>query len=122
MIGQVARFGLVGAGATFVHMVVASSAILFGISPLAANFIAFVFAFSFSFTGHFVYTFHGQPKSPWRALLRFLIVAVSGFLLNQCALFAILQTAGFGAFTSVLVSTSTVATFLFFVSRSRVFV
>ena len=121
MIGQVTRFGLVGAGATFVHMVVASSAILLGIAPLAANFIAFIFAFCFSFTGHFVYTFHGQSKSPWRAFLRFLIVAASGFLLNQCALFVMLQTAGFGAFTCVVVSTSIAAAFMFFVSRSRVF-
>lgn len=89
LFNQVAKFASVGLVATGVHTLV--YALLGGlqqITPMAANFLAFLVAFVFSYVGHFKFTFAEEMdgRSMQRAFgvqLRFFIVALIGLALNS---------------------------------------
>lgn len=83
---EIARFGIVGLSATFVHLGVAYLlAHNFDISLLLINLIAFCTAFLVSFYGHYHWTFQGQG-SKRESFPKFLIIAVSGFLASTALL------------------------------------
>ncbi|GAB2795123.1 GtrA family protein [Halomonas shantousis] len=78
--GKLVRFGIVGGGATLVHLVVAWTLLYFAPhwSPLIVNFIAFLVAFSFSYLGHRHFTFNSEGS-----VAKFFVVAFAGFALNN---------------------------------------
>lgn len=87
----VVRFGLTGVGATLVHITVVWLLITQGeLPPMLANFLAFCSAFVVSFCGNYFWTF-STAKDPWRALRRFFLIAVFGFLLNSALLLLIIS-------------------------------
>ena len=95
LIRQLSKFASVGVIATGVH------ALVYGVVgsllvPMLANLIAFLVAFLFSYIGHFLWTFRAQTEgqSVYKAFafqLRFLIVALSGLLLNSLAVWVVTE-------------------------------
>ena len=57
---QLLRFGLVGALATLVHMLIGATLIHSGWPALGANPVSFVIAFVVSFMGHYGFSFSDQ--------------------------------------------------------------
>lgn len=98
---EIARFGLVGVGATLVHMSVALGLERLADLPLALiNLIGFCTAFILSFCGHYYWTFRSNgPRH--QAFLRFFIVALIGFGASTVML-ATLQAIGFAGDTAKL--------------------
>lgn len=85
------RFGLVGIMATATHIAMLWILLTNTLLPvLIANTIAFLSAFGISFMGNYLWTF-GAPGSPKKALLRFLVMSISAFMLNSVILGAILR-------------------------------
>ena len=87
LIGQATRFGLIGIAATIVHVVVA---LLmhdgFGLSPLWANAVAFLTAWTVSYAGNWIWTFGARTTHDY-SVPRYFIVALCGFCLNQLIVF-----------------------------------
>lgn len=86
--GQIGRFGLVGALATLTHVSLFTGLVKAGLaSPLTANCLAFVPAFTLSFYGHFAWTFRCTHLKLKRqiviALVKFLVAALIGLALNS---------------------------------------
>ncbi|QJD71083.1 GtrA family protein [Marinobacterium sp. LSUCC0821] len=62
--------------------------------PMLANLIAFLIAFFFSYSGHFFWTFRIQTQGEkihkaFNYQFRFLVVALSGLLLNSFAVWVV---------------------------------
>ena len=92
---QIVIYVAVGSTAALTHLsVVALIVELLRLHPLAANVIGFCIAFFVSFAGHARWTFPISPKRFAAARKRFLIVAVSGFVLNQIAYAELLRMVG----------------------------
>ena len=83
---QIARFGIVGVGATLIHGGVAWLLLRESLLPLLIiNCAAFGAGFIFSFLGHYHWTFRGgAPKL--RSLMRFFTVAFGGLLVSTLVL------------------------------------
>lgn len=95
MLGQLSRFGVVGALATATHFVVAIMVHHgVGLPAYLANTIAFLVAFGVSYGGHFSWTFAGQGNHR-RSVLRFAVTAFAMFVLNQIILMTMIE--GFAA-------------------------
>jgi putative flippase GtrA len=88
-----AKFGGVGLAATAVHVTIFSALIEFwNIEPMKSNAIAFGLAFWISFFGHFYWTFAGGEdarRSLGNAGIRFLFVALTGFVLNSLVVYIV---------------------------------
>jgi putative flippase GtrA len=82
---QYARFGIVGLGATLVHVLAYAGLIeLLALQPLLANALGFALSVNVSFVGHRHWTFGGAGAGgARRALFRFWAVALFGFALNS---------------------------------------
>jgi len=91
LLTQASRFGLVGLAATGLHFCLALLLIQLGINPLIANFGAFCGAFVLSYLGHAHWSFGNQDHSNHSSIKRFMLIAGTGFLVNE-SLFAILLT------------------------------
>ncbi len=86
MIGQVVRFGLVGAAAAATHFVVAVACVRgLAMDPQAANVIGFLIAFSVSFLGQWRWTFGANAAPLARALPSFFLVSIAAFAVNALA-------------------------------------
>lgn len=80
---QLTRFGIVGATAALVNMLVVFLLVHFlAWQPLVANILAFAIAYHVSFFGHHHWTFqrNAKAKTAWS---KFLLVAVGSFILNE---------------------------------------
>lgn len=88
MILQLARFGIVGVGAMLVHWLVVVAIVPLGIKELIANVIGFAVAFNVSYFGHHYWTF-GSSADTQTTFKRFLVVAITSFIVNEC-LFSLL--------------------------------
>src|ERR1700693_1703299 len=93
---RILRFGIVGLSAAAVHYWVVIGLVGFGhIVPLRANFGGFATAFWVSYLGHRHWTFsdsvatHDVGKNS--SFLRFLLVAVLGFCMNQLLFYLLLR-------------------------------
>lgn len=95
------RFCLVGTGATLLHLSVAATLFyfVFDWSSYVVNSIAFSFALVFSYVGHKKFTF-GRDGS----IIKFILVALGGFLINNIFLSVILFYGG-DRFISICIST-----------------
>lgn len=95
LLAQLSKFASVGVVATAVHAVIYSFAGTM-LEPMLANLIAFLIAFIFSFSGHFLWTFRAQTEGQelhkaFAYQIRFLIVALSGLVLNSLAVWVVTQ-------------------------------
>ncbi|WP_297845121.1 GtrA family protein [uncultured Roseibium sp.] len=83
------KFAVIGVLATLTHAIVAGSLLQSGMLPAyPANVCGFLVAFCVSFTGHYFWSFsHLRRKgTAIRSMVRFLVIAVAGFLLNTTVL------------------------------------
>lgn len=84
------RFGIVGIIATFIHIFSAWVLLdnLIILNAIFANTIAFLITFIFSFLGHYFWTFKANKNNTdiKKAILKFFIIAISGFLINTFTL------------------------------------
>lgn len=118
---QFLRFGLVGALATLVHMLIGTILIHSGWSALAANPISFLIAFVVSFMGHYGFSFSDQSRDVATSLKRFALVAVSGFAVNEGILAFLIWSDKLPQITALLLSTSIAAIVTFVACRNWAF-
>jgi putative flippase GtrA len=91
---QAMKFGVVGGGATFVHVLAALTYNgLAGVTPLWANFFAFLTAAIVSYAGNWFWTFNGVSRH-FHAFPRFALLALTCFALNQLIVFGVVQLLG----------------------------
>lgn len=115
------RFSIVGLVATGTHLIVGSALMAGGMRPLLANTVAFLTAFFVSFAGHYGYSFNGTAVSIRTSLIRFAVVALVGFGVNQAILFELTSRLGAEPIPSLVVSTGLAALATFLLSRSWAF-
>ena len=121
MLSQFLRFGLVGALATLVHMLIGTILIHSGWSALAANPISFLIAFVVSFMGHYGFSFSDQSCDVVTSLKRFALVAVGGFAVNEGILAFLIWSDKLPQIAALLLSTAAAATATFVASRNWAF-
>jgi len=83
------KFAVVGVLATLTHAVVAAGLLQSGaLSAFPANICGFLVAFAVSFSGHYFWSFSHLRRAgtALKSMIRFLIIAVSGFALNSTVL------------------------------------
>ena len=81
---QIIKFAVVGGFAALVHLSVLWVLVnLLGVYPIAANAIAFVFAFVVSFLGQSLWTFNHKSHGHHAAIRYLLIQLLCSFVLNQ---------------------------------------
>ncbi len=89
---RVVRFGLVGLAAAAIHMSIAVGLVRWaGWPPMTANLAAFAVAFLFSFQGHFAWSFADSGVARRGAMVRFFVIAVTAFALNNGVLAGLLE-------------------------------
>lgn len=119
---QAVKFGVVGGGATFVHVLAALTYNgLAGVTPLWANFFAFLTAAVVSYAGNWFWTFNGVSRH-LHALPRFALLALTCFALNQSIVYGVVELLGQPLWLAMLPVVAVVPAFGFWLSRSRVFV
>ena len=92
MISQVIRFAGVGVLSTGIHALIYTLTGALGLVPWAANLVAFVAAFGFSFLGHYRFTFQSDSGLP-DAISKFFLVALIGLGLNAGFVYLIVDLA-----------------------------
>jgi putative flippase GtrA len=99
---QIVRFAIVGGGATLIHLgsALALNGFL-GLSPLRANFCAFLVAFAFSYSGNFIWTFEGASAHV-AALPRFLMLQITLFAINQAMVYVAVDLWGWPFFAALI--------------------
>lgn len=86
------RFLIIGGLAFTVHFLFVKQCVGFwNIHPLLANVLAFCLAFQVSYWGHYKWTFEASHLPYKETLFRFLVVACTGFLLNETLYAMLLQ-------------------------------
>lgn len=86
------QFVLVGAAAAATHLAVVGALVaLAGMPPLAANVLAFLVAFTVSYTGHAQLTFARAQARGWAVAARFFAVACLSFAANEALYYAALH-------------------------------
>lgn len=115
MIGQLARFGVVGIAAMAVHWLVVAALVPLGLAPLLANIVAFAVAFNVSYAGHRHWTFAATARHE-STFKRFLGVALLSFALNEI-LYYLLLRAGLEYRVALFLVLVAVAALTFVLSR-----
>lgn len=118
---QAVRFGVVGALATFVHMVIGFLLIQSNWQPLTANMLAFSIAFMVSFVGHLGFSFSDRDIGVPGALLKFALVALIGFCCNETLLAVLVSLNAVSDTIALWVSTGSAAFVTFTLSRAWAF-
>ena len=110
-------FAVIGVAASVTHVIVALSAARWlGMAPLTANTVAFCVALCVSYLGNAVVTFRVEP---WRlrAFLKFCVLAVAGFILNQAIVYGLTVRLGWPFWASLLVVVALVPPATFVLSK-----
>ena len=94
MVPEVLRFSLTGGLSTAVHFAMVAILVSFmRFLPPHANIIAFLLAFGVSYIGHSKYTFPSSGRTGFDpALMKFFMVAVFSFVLNEGLYIYLLKT------------------------------
>ena len=96
-------FGLVGASAAAVHLLVFELARQ-AMAPEWANLAGFLVAFGVSFSGHRWLSFKGTSTGLQQSLLRFLVTAVAGFGTNELCFVLALRVMGWPVWPSLVLA------------------
>jgi putative flippase GtrA len=116
------RFAIVGVVATLTHMLLALTLLnLGGLPPLPANILAFCVAFFVSFAGHSFWTFRGHGAELKASMVRLLITAGCGFLLNNGTLWLLLVLTALGDDLSVILAALVVPPATYLMNKFWVF-
>jgi putative flippase GtrA len=115
------RFGIVGVLAMATHYVLVILLVNFSITPLIANVFAFIGAFQVSYWGHSSWSFSDLSASRRDSFRRFVIISVSGFLLNELLFFLFLKFTNIPYQISLLIVLPFVAGLTFLFSRHWAF-
>lgn len=91
MKASVIAFIGVGAMAALVHYVTAVVSHAWGLTPLWSNNLGFMLAFPVSYVGHRQWSFRHSRAPHLTALIKFFLVALSGFVANQGLVYCGLQ-------------------------------
>jgi putative flippase GtrA len=92
---QLVAFACVGIAAAATHLAVVGALVeTAAVRPIVANIGGFLVAFLVSFSGHSRWTFPTGPGRLRTARVRFFVVALSSFILNQMAYATALSLAG----------------------------
>ena len=122
---QVLRFGLVGVGATLVHLAVfAAVAEGLKISPQLANVAGFLVAFAVSFAGHAGWTFRDQideRRLQGGHLVRFFCVSLAGFVFNSAIVYLVTAVFHHPARAALVLMATLTPAILFILNRYWVF-
>lgn len=117
MIIQMLKFGLVGALATGVHMLIGLVLIASSWPPFLANAAAFSVAFVVSFIGHLGFSFSDQDAVIMSAAWRFGLTALAGFSANEAFLMMLLRHAALPGTVAICLSTASAAILTFALSK-----
>lgn len=96
-------FGLVGASAAGVHLLVFELT-RGAMPPELANLAGFLVAFGVSFAGHRWLSFRGTRTGLQQSLLRFAVTAVAGFFTNELCFVLALRVMGWPVWPSLLLA------------------
>ncbi|MDA7888839.1 GtrA family protein, partial [Akkermansiaceae bacterium] len=121
LLGQAARFGMVGLVATGVHFCLALLLIHFSVTPLIANLGAFIGAFSISYLGHVHWSFRDQDHDKKQSLSRFLTISIGGFIANEILFAVLLQSTHLPPGIALAIVLTVVAGSTFILSRNWAF-
>lgn len=112
------RFGIVGVLAMATHYVLVILLVNYlSITPLIANLLAFIGAFQVSYWGHSSWSFSDLSASRKDSFRRFVIISVSGFLLNEFLFLLFLKYTNIPYQISLLIVLPFVAGLTFLFSR-----
>lgn len=111
------RFGIVGVLAMATHYALVILLVTFSITPLIANVLAFIGAFQISYWGHSSWSFSDLSASRKDSFRRFVIISVSGFLINELLFFLFLKFTNIPYQISLLIVLPFVAGLTFLFSR-----
>lgn len=100
---QFARFGVIGVCAACTHVCVVLLLTQMSIALAVANIAGFLVAFWVSYFGHLYFTFGHQASRSKRTLIKFMLVACSGFLVNE-SLVVLLQHISHLSNSSIVIS------------------
>ncbi|WP_269585299.1 GtrA family protein [Roseibium sp. Sym1] len=114
------KFAIVGVLATLTHTVVAAGMLQSGtLSAFPANICGFLTAFGVSFCGHYFWSFAHlrQQGKALKSMIRFLIIALSGFAVNSFVLALWLELTPWPDLLGLLVSIAIVPALSFLGAR-----
>jgi putative flippase GtrA len=95
MMRRIAWFVFVGCMAAAVHLATVVTLVSgFGWRPLVANVVAWLLAFCVSFSGHWHLTFPRSGAPLVRAAMRFFMISLAGFLVNESMYAVLLHLTG----------------------------
>ncbi|MDJ0943883.1 MAG: GtrA family protein [Kiloniellales bacterium] len=120
-LGEMFRFGVVGAAATVVHagMVVFLVEVL-GLEPVWANVLAFLTALPVSYLGNFHWTFAAEGHHG-RRLPRFVFTQAFGFTSSQTIMFVVVEVLRLHYGIALAIVVTTVPLMSYILSRKWVF-
>ena len=119
---QIARFGIIGAAATLVHMGVAF-VLYYGLdfAPLIANPIAFLLAWCVSYTGQFKWTFKDSGAQHKSSAPKFFAVSVLSLILSQIVVWVTAELLGLPFYLAMICVVFSVPVVTFILSKFWVF-
>lgn len=121
MIAQVFKFSLVGVTALLVHWLVVLLLVSLGWAALLANCYGFAVAFSVSYLGHRRWTFETFETAHSMSLPRFILMSLSGFMLNETLFYLLLKFTSLNYQLALFLVLGIVALLTFSVSKFWVF-
>jgi putative flippase GtrA len=121
MARQLLRFGMIGGCALLIHWLVALALVPLGIPPLLANVFGFTVAFQVSYLGHRRWTFCAAALCHKQTLLRFAIVSLSSFMINELLYFLLLSYTTLDYQTALVMVLAIVSTITYLLSRQWAF-
>jgi len=116
-LGRLTRFGVVGIGATAIHVsIIGLFRDLAAVAPFALNGIAAGTAFLFSFTFHYIWSFRSQA-SIVTAIGRFFSVSAAAFALSNGVLAALLQWVPVSNIMALLLAATAIPAMTYILAR-----
>ena len=121
LLGQALKFAAVGGGATLVHVLAALTLnSLAHVTPLRANFLAFLVASCVSYLGNWSWTFDAASRHAF-SLPRFTALSLSCFALNQAIVYGVAEKLGQPLWLAMIPVVAIVPAFGFWLSKTQVF-
>jgi len=122
LISQIGCYGLVGVAATVIHIGAASTFHNAAhVSPLWANFLAFLTAFGVSYWGNWKWTF-SATAGHFKSLPRFFFLSLAGFFANQSLVYLTVVRLQWPFEFSIVLVALTLLAIGFLISRRWAFV